>query len=324
MRFSQIFVVAIAGCLAAGCSQKPVATGNPSTSSSSANVPVVGFVQANSLDPWRQVFNQELMDAAKAHSNEFTVDMKDGGGKSDQQIGAVENMIAQNVAALLISPHESEPLTKVCEQAYDKGIPVVLLDRKIVGDKYSSWIGGDNKKIGAEVAEFIGTKLNGKGTVLMILGVATASATIERRDGAMEVWKAKYPEIKVEFSKPCDYQRNAARNFMENHLTQGRHFDAIYAQNDEMAIGALKALEQAGYAKPRVIVGVDAVQKEIVDLIKDGKIDATFLYPNPGPTAVEVAAKLLMKQPVEKEIVLPTVMVTKDTAGEFEKTHALK
>jgi ribose transport system substrate-binding protein len=120
----------------------------------------------------------------------------------------------------------------------------------------------------------------------------------------------------------CKYQRNAAKSYMENFLQSGKPYDAVYAHNDEMAIGAFLAWQSSASVKPGgkkpVFVGVDGCQKEVVDMIKAGKIDATFKYPIPGPKGVQLAAEILEgKKPTEKKIILPTERVTMDTADKY-------
>jgi ribose transport system substrate-binding protein len=223
---------------------------------------------------------------------------------------------------LLVSPSDTSVGTAI-EKAYDKGVSVVLLDRGISGDKYTVHIGGDNVEIGKEAAEYIVKRLNGKGTVLMIQGKGGADATTDRRKGAMDVF-AKSPGIKVIEGDDCKYQRQAAQTYMESFLLSQKPFDAVYAHNDEMAIGAYLAYDHAAN-KPKtkpIFVGVDGCQKEVVQMIKDGKLDATFRYPDPGPKGIEVAADILKgNKPKDKKIVLPTELVTKETADKYLADH---
>lgn len=305
--------VGLAGC---GKNDEGEATGGGAR-------PLVAFAQANSADPWRQVFDAEMKAEAEKRASEMTFEEQAAEDDANKQMNVIDTFLVKEPKVLLVSP-VNESVKAATDKAFDQGVPVILLDRAVPGDKYTLWIGGDNRSIGRQAGEYIAKRLNGKGTVLMIKGIASATPTKERGSGAMEVFK-KYPGITVVEGDDCGYQREKARKFMESFLQKGRHIDAVYAQNDEMAIGAYlaweaaaKTLYAAGEKTKPIIVGVDACQVEIVDYIRAGKIDATFKYPNPGPRGIQEAANILRGQkPKVKHLVLETQIVTKDNADEY-------
>jgi ribose transport system substrate-binding protein len=280
--------------------------------------PLVVFSQANSQDPWRQVFDAEMKAAASEHASEFAFEMQEAQDNANTQISQVEAFLLKSPKALLISP-ATVALKDVCERAFDKGIPVILLDRSIPGDKYTCFISGDNVEIGRQAAKFIVERLKGKGTVLEIYGLAGSTATDERHKGADEVFKAT-PGIKVIEGDHCDYQRNKAQSFMQTFLQRGDNYDAVLAHNDEMAIGAWQAMSSAGVSG-KIIVGIDGCQKEVVEMIRLGKLTATFTYPHPARKGIEVAAGLLKGITPEKVISLPTERVDSSNADDFLKSH---
>ncbi|MCB8932051.1 MAG: substrate-binding domain-containing protein [Fimbriimonadaceae bacterium] len=300
-----------------GCGSKP--EGGTPTAAGEAK-PLVAFAQANSQDPWRQVFDKEIQAEAAKHGDEFAYEQQSAEDDPNKQISVIDTLLVKTPKVLLVSPVK-ESVQQTVEKAYDAGIPVILLDRGIPGDKYTCLIGGDNVEIGRKAGEYLVERLGGKGTVLMIQGLGGASATLERAQGAMEVFK-KNPGITVIEGDDCKYQRKAARDYMDTFLQSGRAFDAVYCHNDEMAIGAYLAMEAAGTPK-KIIVGVDGCQKEIVQYILDGKVDATFKYPIPGPEGIRVAASLLKGEgpPADKKIVLPTEIVTKENADAYLKAN---
>jgi ribose transport system substrate-binding protein len=319
-------VVATLALAVAGCGDKKEAgaTGNEQAVGENS---FVAFAQANSADPWRQVFDAEMKAEAEKHP-EMNFELQTAQDDASKQMEIIETFMVKEPKVLLVSAADKK-VAPAIEKAYDAGVPVILLDRGIDGNKYTTLIGGDNVEIGRQAAQFIAEKLNNKGTVLMIRGIAVNSATEDRTSGAMEVW-SKIPGIKVINSDHCDYQREKARSYMETFLQGGQHIEAIYAHNDEMAIGAYLAWE--AWAKTTtvnglppirpLIVGIDACQVEIIDYIRDGKIDATFKYPNPGPKGIQVAAEILNgKKDFEKKIVLPTEKVTKETAEDYLKNN---
>lgn len=313
--FGLTLLLAIA--LLGGCGPKDEAkaTGGEAGTPEKAAKPLVVFAQANSQDPWRQVFDRDTKDAAAKHEGEFDFEMQEAGGDSVRQIGQIETFIVKKPKVLLVSAND-ESVQSAVEKATDAGIAVILLDRSVPGDKWAAYVGGDNTEIGRQAAAYMAEKMGGKGTILMIRGIASAAPTRERAGGFLEEMK-KQPGITIIEGDDCGYERQKAQTYMERFLQSGRAFDAIYAHNDEMAIGALMAMEAARTPK-KLIVGIDACQKEVVDLIKQGKIAATFKYPQPGPPAIELAAGIIKgNPPKEKRLILPTEIVTIENADDY-------
>jgi len=139
----------------------------------------IGFSQCNSAEPWREAMNKEIM-AEAAKYPELKIVISDGQQDNSKQVADVENFIVQEVDILLISPNEAQPLTKVVEKAYNTGIPVVVLDRKILTDKFTVFIGADNVKIGKAAGEYAAKILNGKGKVLELWGLKGSTPAMER------------------------------------------------------------------------------------------------------------------------------------------------
>lgn len=322
MKFSQwmIGIVAIAaiGCGSGDSTAAPADGGGAKPAGGEAK-PLIAFAQANSQDPWRQVFDGSIKAEAAKHP-EYAFEEQDATDNAELQSNQIDTFLLKNPKALLVSA-ATEAVQGSVEKAYDKGIPVILLDRQIPGEKYTAYIGGDNVEIGREAGEWIAKKLNGKGVVLMIEGKAGAGPTNDRKNGAMESFK-KYPGIRVIDGDNCDYQRMKAFTYMQNFLQKGEHIDAVYAHNDEMAIGATVAFDAAGKKDRVLFVGIDACQMEVIDWIKLGKLDATFQYPTPGAKGFEIATQILKgEKPKDKRIILPTRLVTKETADAFVKDN---
>ena len=313
--------VALLGC-GSGDSGAASGTADKGGSKPSGDLPLVVFSQANSADPWRQQFDAETKAAADKDKATFRFEEQAAEDDPNKQISQIDTLMLESPKVLLVSPAEVSVETAIAK-AYDKGVGVVLLDRGITSDKYSVHIGGDNVDIGKQAAEYIVKRLNGKGTVLMIQGKGGADATNDRRNGAMDVFK-KNPGITVIQGDDCKYQRQAAQSYMETFLQSGKPFDAVYAHNDEMAIGAYQAYDHAA-TKPKnkpLFVGVDGCQQEVIQMIKDGKLDATFRYPDPGPKGIEIAEQILKgEKPKDKKIILPTELVTKETADKYLADH---
>jgi len=276
-----------------------------------ANKYVVGFSQCTFEDPWRINMNKEMEDAAKDH-REIRLVITNGENRNAKQIADVENLGVMQVQFLIISPREAAPLTPVVDKIYDAGIPVIVLDRKILSDKYTAFIGASNLEIGREAGKYLAEKLGNQGKIVEIEGILGATPTQERSQGFHEIID-RIPGLKVVYQQPGDYKRSPARWVMENALQAFSKIDAVYAHNDEMMIGAYLAAKAVAREKEMIFVGIDG-QKEAVDMIRQGLLDATFVYPNGAKEALEAGLKIMKGQPVPKDIQLPAIRVTKDEA----------
>jgi ribose transport system substrate-binding protein len=236
----------------------------------------------------------------------------DAQDKSETQQSQVRDLIAQKVNLIIISPKEDRPLTKPVGEAIDAGIPVIVLDRKIQGDKYTCYIGGDNKKIGLEAGKYMVTLLGGKGDIIELKGNMTSSPAQDRHNGFMEGIKGS--AIKVLADADCDWKEAKAQQEMASALSRFPKIDAVYGHNDPGAHGAYQAALQEGKGREKQIkfVGIDALPTEGVKHVKDGVLTATFQYPTGGKDAIETALKILNKQPFEKNVTLGTRIFKKD------------
>ncbi|HLK58838.1 MAG TPA: substrate-binding domain-containing protein [Chthonomonadaceae bacterium] len=271
----------------------------------------IGMSQCNLGEPWRVQMNTDIDEAAKKHP-EIKMIFKDAGNKSETQQSQMQEFIQQKVDLIIISPKESRPLTRPVGDAMDAGIPVIVLDRAIEGDKYTCFIGGDNKKIGMEAGKYMAKILNGKGDIIELQGLGTSTPAKDRHDGFMEGIKGT--DIKIIFAADCKWLEPDAQKEMNSALSRFPKIDAVYGHNDPSAHGAYKAAEQEGKGREKTIkfIGIDALPTEGVKYVKDGILTATFQYPTGGPEAIETALKILNKQPFEKKIVLGTKRFTKD------------
>jgi ribose transport system substrate-binding protein len=313
------FVLVIGGCSTSSSTSSGGGTDKSAAGSSDAK-PLVAFAQANSADPWRRVFDADAKSEAEKHASDFTFEEQTAEDDANKQIGQIETLLLKQPKVLLVSP-ATEAVESATSKAFDAGIPVVLLDRAVPGEKYTCLVGGDNVQIGHAAAAYLAKSLKGKGIVLMIQGLGGATATTDRKRGAMDEFK-KYPGISVIEGDDCKYQRQAAHSYMETFLQGRKPFDAVYAHNDEMAIGAYTAWETWSKSQPSakkpIFVGIDGCQQETIEMIKAGKLDATFKYPVPGGKGVQIAASLIRGDKVtQKRVVLDTEEVTKANADAY-------
>ncbi len=304
---------AIAGCNNA--STPPGSSAGASSGKSPAattTIYTVGLSQCNLGEPWRGQMNRDIEEAAAKHP-EIKLIERDAQNKSETQQSQVREFIQQHVDLILISPKESRPLTHPVEEAMDAGIPVIVLDRKIEGDKYTCFIGGDNVKIGREAGKFMVKLLGGKGDIVELRGLETSTPAKDRHDGFMEGIKGS--EIKIVFDADCQWLEPNAQREMSSALSRFPNIAAVYGHNDPSAHGAYKSAEQEGKGREKQIkfIGIDALSNEGVRYVRDGILTATFQYPTGGSEAIENGLKVLKKEPVEKNITLGTKLFTKDT-----------
>lgn len=322
LRLAGIVVVAVA-LVMSGCGRQQVVTPEPGPApvqqppaKPAAKKWRIGFSQTTLSEPWRVKMLEDMLAAAKEHKDEIELIHNQAHNDDVQQARNVEDLVTQEIDLLIISPHTAEGLTSVVEKVYDRGIPVITLDRNIASDKYTCFIGADNKKIGALAAKIIAEKLGGKGVVFEIQGTLGATATTDRHEGFGEAIK-QWPDIRVIGGQSGDYAREPAQKLMEDALQAHDVIDAVYAHNDEMALGAMLAAERAGRLEDIVIVGIDG-QEEAMEAVASGKMYATIIYPNGSREAIETAIKILNGEQVPKNIGLESILVTKENAGDPE------
>ncbi|MFT3765303.1 MAG: substrate-binding domain-containing protein [Minicystis sp.] len=303
----------VAVALLAACG-KPSSSGGKRHAGTPEDPFVIGMSQCNLGEPWRVQMNDDIKRAAEAHGN-LKVVFKDAQNDSLTQRTQVEELIDQKIDLLIISPKEAAPLTRPVAQAYDKGIPVIVLDRAVEGDKFTTFIGADNKRIGREAGKWVAQALGGKGNVVELKGLMTSTPGQDRHAGFLEgLDLGKNPGIKIVFEADMAWLEPNARREMESALATQPQIDLVYAHNDPGAHGAYQAAKATG--RTMKFVGIDALPHEGVEYVKKGILDATFLYPTGGPEAIALALEILGsgKTP-PKKIVLGTRSYTKDNVA---------
>src|SRR6476660_1501096 len=286
----------------------------------------IGFSQATTIEPWRAQFNKDIIAEAAKHPNVDLI-ITDGEDKTEKQVADVENLIRQEVDALLISPKESAGLTGVVQQAIDAKIPVFVLGRNVNTDQYNQFVGGDNKLIGRAAGEYAVELLGGpgkaKGNIVEIWGGMGTQPAHDRHDGFHE-FTDKEPGIKYLLDQQSgDWKQDQASNIMATTLRNNEKIDLVCGHNDPMAYGAYLAAKDAGREKEMKFIGIDALPGEGVTWVNNGELTATFLYATPGAEGLRQAIKFLGGEKVDKTITLPTEKVTKDNAGEIMKKNGL-
>lgn len=241
----------------------------------------------------------------------------------NKQTNDVEDLIAQKVDAIVILPIESDPMTPVAKKVKKAGIPLIVFDRELNSKDVTITIRGDNKGIGLNAGKYIASVLGGKGKVVEITGVPSSVTTL-RSQGFREAIK-KYPGIKIIASQSGMFQKEKSLTVMENILQAHPHIDAVYTQDDEMALGVLQAIKEAKRTDIKVITGAGGA-KEAYKLIKEGKtpFKATFTYsPLMVKEAVKWAYRILNGEKVKQKVItLPAQQVDKTNVDKFYNPNA--
>lgn len=290
-----------------GCSDSSKTAGDAAKSDAAPRAYTIGMSQCNLGEPWRVQMNEDIKNAAAKHSN-LKVIFKDAQNDTLKQRAHVEEFVSSKVDLLIISPKEAQPLTEPVARAMEAGIPVIVLDRRLLGDKYTCFIGADNKKIGKAAGEWIVKTLGGQGNIVELMGLQTSTPGQDRHSGFLEGIAGS--NLKIIFSADMKWLEPDARKEMESALSRFDKIDLVYAHNDPGAHGAYLAAKAAGRTGIK-FVGIDALPQEGVAYVSQGILDATFQYPTGGAEAIETALKVLHGETVPKEIVLGTRLFDK-------------
>ena len=274
---------------------------------------VIGVSQCSD-DEWRHQQNTEMLREAGFY-RDLQIVIRTAKDDSERQIRDIRRFLDEGVDLLVVSPNEAEPITPIVEEAYDRGIPVIVVDRKILSDKYTAYIGADNDGIGYAIGNYIAQSLNGQGTVVEITGLSGSTPAMERHEGFTRAIRA-YPDICLLAVADGAWLRDQAETKMDSLLRVYPQFDVLYAQNDRMADGAYEAAVRRGREKTIRFFGTDALSGESYGLesVLDGRLSATFIYPTGGDEVVHTAMNILQGRPFEREMNLNTSVVDSTTA----------
>jgi ABC-type sugar transport system substrate-binding protein len=265
---------------------------------------VVGFSQIGAESEWRTGNTASIMEAAESLGVELV--FSDAQQKQENQIKAIRRFIAQQVDVIGVSPVVETGWDSVFQEAKEAGIPIILVDRRaaVPGDLYATYLGSDFTEEGRNSARVMAQLLGGKGKIVELVGTIGSAPAIDRSVGFREILN-DYPDMKIIASESGDFTRAKGKEVMEGILQHyGGEFDALYSHNDDMAIGAIKAIEEFGL-KPGQdikIVSIDAIRDAFKAMI-DGKLNATVeCNPLLGPQFLELALKVANGEQVPRWI----------------------
>jgi len=277
--------------------------------------PVIGVSLLNLSNEFIVMLNQAM--DAKARELGVQLIVNDAQRSAETQVRQAESFIAQRVDAIILNPCEVEASSPAVEKALAAGIPVINVNSE-TRVAPTAFVGSRDEDAGRIAMEYIAGRLGGRGNIVMMHGFMGQAAQIKRDQGAREVL-ARMPGIHMLADQTAEWDRAKGMSLMENWIeSYGDRIDAVFAQNDEMAMGALIALEQAKRKAKTIVVGVDAIA-DALQAVRDGRLDATVFQDakGQGAAAVETAVKIIRRQPYEKQVMIPFQLVTKENVGQF-------
>ena len=280
----------------------------------------IGISQCSD-DIWRDKQNAELRMGAYFHDN---VELKFAAAydSDERQVQQIDSLVATGIDLLIVAPNQVQTISPAIDRAYDKGIPVIVFERKTSSEKFTAFISADNYEMGRVMGEHVAARLNGHGKVLEIKGLEGSSPAIERHKGFIDAIKA-YPEIELTASLQGDWTEESAytstRQWLEDNINTP--IDYVFGQNDRMAMGARKAISEAtttlaGQNRTLLYCGIDGLPGKDggIQLVVDSIFDATYIYPTHGDQLLEVATAILKGESYNKETLLMSALVTNNNA----------
>lgn len=299
-RIGSLYLIILCSLLLCSCGNKPKKY-------------IIGVSQC-SMDAWREKLNSELQ-TAEYLNDSIEVRLTSADDDNDSQLSQINYFIDQGVSLLIVSPNQVNTISPALERAQQKGIPVILVDRKTLSKKYTAFIGCDNYLLGKLVGDYIAQRLNGKGRIVEIRGLEDSSPAIDRHRGFVDALNA-YPDLQIVASESGDWKEQSGSEVMKRVLSKTQDFDYVFAQNDRMAYGAYKVACEHGLQDKCRFVGVDGLAGKHggLELVRQGVLEASMLYPTKGDEVIALAMKILRHEPFARDNYLSTSIVTRNNA----------
>lgn len=299
-RIGSLYLIILCSLLLCSCGNKP-------------RKYIIGVSQC-SMDAWREKLNSELQ-TAEYLNDSIEVRLASADDDNDSQLSQINYFIDQGVSLLIVSPNQVNTISPALERAQQKGIPVILVDRKTQSKKYTAFIGCDNYLLGKLVGDYIAQRLKGKGRIVEIRGLDNSSPAIDRHRGFVDALNA-YPDLQIVASESGDWKEQSGSEVMKRVLSKTQDFDYVFAQNDRMAYGAYKVACEHGLKDKCRFVGVDGLAGKHggLELVRQGVLEASMLYPTKGDEVIALAMKILRHEPFARDNYLSTSIVTRNNA----------
>ncbi len=273
---------------------------------------VIGVSQC-SEDIWRNWQNAEMKMESNFHDGvelRFATAFDD----SERQIQQIDSLVESGIQLLIVAPNQRSSVSSAIDRAYDKGIPVIVFERKTDSQKYTAFVSDDNYEMGRLMGEYVVSRLNGKGNVLEVEGLKGSSPAEERHKGFHDAL-AQHPEVKVVTRLQGDWTERVAYQVVKDYKGELNGIDVVFGHNDRSAIGARKAFQERQVRMP-LFCGIDGLPGENggIRQVRDSLLDATYIYPTRGDLLLQLALDILEGKSYPKETLLTSALVTRDNA----------
>jgi len=266
-------------------------------------------------DIWRDKQNSELKIGAYFHDN---VELRFAAAfdSDERQIQQIDSLVKTGIDLLIVAPNQVSTISPAIDRAYDKGIPVIVFERKTNTKKYTAYMGADNYEMGRLMGDYVATRLHERGRIIEVMGLRGSSPAIERHNGFREAI-AQHPGIQVVATLQGDWTEPTAYSTVKQWLSKnkGEGIDLVFGMNDRTAMGARQAFVELGGELP-LFCGIDGLPGENggIRLVQDSLLDASYVYPTHGDRLLQLAVDILEGKPYEKETKLMSALVTRDNA----------
>ena len=275
----------------------------------------IGFSQSYATDEWLKAQRQDVLSTAKKHGFEVTV--TDARENPAQEIRNLEDLAVRGVDAVIMITYYAEAVQPGVQALNDAGIPIIVMSSALAGEgDFTAHLAADTLGTARTAGEYYVKTLNGSGKVAQIEGKPGSLVNQARGKGWREIVEAN-SGLEVVARGIANYSRTEALTLMQDFLQANKEIDAVYCHNDNMAKGALQAIEEAGRGKEMWLTGYDGITVETFEMIAADRLRGSFVYPTFGAEAVEVVAAVLQEKQVNKEIVFASPMVTKENLSQF-------
>lgn len=274
----------------------------------------IGFSQAMATDDWRKQMNSSLKVAASLQPD-VDLTIADADNNVEKQIKDIERFIANKADVIIVSPIHSKPLTAVVGKSIKAGIPVLIVDRKIEGENYTAYLGADNIEIGRIAAHYIISQNKGPAKIIEIAGASASSPAYERGLGFNQII-GKNSNFQIISTIQGDWEKESVKKPLKKILLENPDVDYIFAHNDRMALSAWETAKTLDLEKKIKFIGVDGLNNVNggIELVKNGVLDCTILYPTGGNEALKLALQISRNESVAKNNILSTIVIDKNNA----------
>ena len=274
---------------------------------------VIGVSQC-SEDIWRNWQNAEMKMESNFHDGvelRFATAFDD----SERQIQQIDSLVESGIQLLIVAPNQRASVSSAIDRAYDKGIPVIVFERKTDSQKFTAFVSADNYEMGRLMGEYVVSRLNGKGNVLEVEGLKGSSPAEERHKGFHDAL-AQHPEVKVLTRLQGDWTEPTAYQVVKDYKGDLNGIDFVFGHNDRSAIGARKAFQERHINLP-LFCGIDGLPGENggIRQVRDSLLDASYIYPTRGDLLLQLALEILEGKPYPKETLLTSALVTRENAN---------